>query len=76
MTQEVLRATGVRKIYGENIALDDVNFDLQKGEIHSLLGPNGAGKTTLIKIMGTLLRKDEGTVNILGYDLDEHENQI
>ncbi len=76
MTQEVLRALGVKKAYGDNVALENVNFDLKRGEIHSLLGPNGAGKTTLIKIMSTLLIKDAGTVNILGYDLDEHENQI
>ena len=74
MTQEVLRAVGVKKAYGDNVALENVDFDLQRGEIHSLLGPNGAGKTTLIKIMSTLLIKDAGTVNILGYDLDEHEN--
>ncbi|OLS16850.1 MAG: putative ABC transporter ATP-binding protein YbhF [Candidatus Heimdallarchaeota archaeon LC_2] len=76
MTQEVLRAVGVKKAYGDNVALENVDFDLRRGEIHSLLGPNGAGKTTLIKIMSTLLIKDAGTVNILGYDLDEHENQI
>lgn len=76
MTQEVLRATGVKKAYGDNEALKDVNFDLKRGEIHSLLGPNGAGKTTLIKIMSTLLTKDEGEVNILGFDLDKNENQV
>lgn len=78
--KNVLIAENVRKTYSKNkkkfVALDGVNFDLQKGEIHSLLGPNGAGKTTFIKILATLLTKDSGTVNVLGYDLDKQENEI
>ncbi|MHA2252024.1 MAG: ABC transporter ATP-binding protein [Candidatus Kariarchaeaceae archaeon] len=76
MAVQVLQALNIKKSYGDTIALDGVNFDLNRGEIHSLLGPNGAGKTTLIKIMATLLRKDAGTVNVLGLDLDRNENQI
>lgn len=73
----ILQAEEIRKSYGKDaIALDGVNFDMKPGEIHSLLGPNGAGKTTLIKIMATLLTKDSGTVNILGYDLDTQENEL
>ena len=73
----ILQAEDIRKTYGKNAtALDGVNFNMKPGEIHSLLGPNGAGKTTLIKIMATLLTKDSGTVNILGYDLDTQENEL
>ena len=64
---------------GANIGgaiLDGANLDLKKGEIHALLGPNGAGKTTLIKILATLLTKDSGEVNIMGYNLDTQENNI
>jgi len=73
---KVLSAVDVAKSYGDKVALDGVNFTMNKGEIHSLLGPNGAGKTTFIKIMATLLSKDRGSVNILGYDLDSDEQQI
>ena len=66
----------VHKAYGETIALDDVSLELNQGEILGFLGPNGAGKTTLIKILATILIKDRGHVEIFGYDLDRHENDI
>lgn len=71
-----LSAQNVRKTYGTTVALNDVSLELRKGEILGFLGPNGAGKTTLIKILATLLIKDSGRVEILGYDLDRHEDEI
>ncbi len=71
-----ISAQHVKKSYGKTIAVQDANLELNQGEILGLLGPNGAGKTTLIKIFATLLIKDEGKVEILGYDLDKHENEI
>jgi ABC-2 type transport system ATP-binding protein len=58
------------------MALRDASLTLEQGEILALLGPNGAGKTTLIKILATLLTKDAGRVEILGYDLDRQGDQI
>lgn len=69
-------ARNVRKTYGEAVALKDATLELYQGEILALLGPNGAGKTTFIKILATLLAKDEGQVEILGFDLDKDENEI
>lgn len=75
--QVVLEAINLCKSYGKDrFQLTDASLTLHRGEIHGLLGPNGAGKTTLIKIMATLLSKDKGTLDVLGYDLDKNPNEI
>jgi ABC-type sugar transport system ATPase subunit len=60
----------IRKEYPGVLALDDVNFGLQPGEIHCLLGENGAGKSTLMKVLSGALRKDFGTIRINGEEAD------
>lgn len=55
--------------YGELRALDGVSFAVARGEMFALLGPNGGGKSTLFKILSTLMRPQEGTARICGYDL-------
>ena len=74
--QSFLTARHVRKAYGKSVAVQDASLELIQGEILALLGPNGAGKTTFIKILATLLTKDSGQVEILGYDLDRHPQEI
>jgi ABC-type multidrug transport system ATPase subunit len=74
--QTYLSAQHVRKTYGKEIALKGATLELHGGEILALLGPNGAGKTTFIKILATLLTKDAGSVDVMGYDLDRHENEV
>jgi ABC-2 type transport system ATP-binding protein len=54
------------------LALDDVSFDVPRGQIFGLLGPNGAGKSTLINILAGLVTKSSGKVTIWGFDIDEH----
>ena len=53
-------------------AVDDVSFQVHKGEIVGLLGPNGAGKTTTIKMICGLLKMDEGKILVNGLDNDKH----
>ncbi|WP_119355444.1 ABC transporter ATP-binding protein [Azohydromonas sediminis] len=63
----------VSKVYrgarGPLRALDDVTFDIERGEFFGLLGPNGAGKTTLISILAGLARATEGRVTVMGHDV-------
>jgi ABC-2 type transport system ATP-binding protein len=61
----------LRKTFGETVAVDDVSFEVEAGEIFGLLGPNGAGKTTAIRMMLGIYLPDAGDVDILGGALDE-----
>ncbi len=63
----------VTKLYGKQKALDNLSFDIGKGEIVGLLGPNGAGKSTLMKIVTSFITPDSGTVFINGVDVMEDE---
>jgi ABC-2 type transport system ATP-binding protein len=62
----VLQATGLRKTFGERVAVDDVGFHIATGETYGLLGPNGAGKTTTISMVCGLLERDAGEVWVDG----------
>ena len=66
MHEIVLDMKGISKAFPGVQALDDVSFDLRKGEIHSLIGENGAGKSTLIKILGGVYSADQGRIAIDG----------
>jgi ABC-2 type transport system ATP-binding protein len=61
-------ATGLRKSYGETVALDGIDLTVDDGSVYALLGPNGAGKTTTVQILSTLIGADEGAVRIAGHD--------
>ncbi|WP_058365312.1 ABC transporter ATP-binding protein [Haloparvum sedimenti] len=62
---EALAARGVRKAYGETVALDGVDLSVERGEVFGLIGPNGAGKTTLVRAL-TGTTDAEGEVRVLG----------
>ena len=51
------------------IAVNDVSFEIQSGEIFGILGPNGSGKSTLVRLVATLLQPDGGTVTVFGHDV-------
>jgi ABC-2 type transport system ATP-binding protein len=65
---EAISVSGLRKAYGETVALDGLDLSVVAGEVHGFLGPNGAGKTTTIRILLGLLRADGGTARLLGGD--------
>jgi ABC-2 type transport system ATP-binding protein len=64
----VIEVTNLRKRYGDRVAVDDVSFTVQRGEIFGILGPNGAGKTTTVECVEGLRRRDGGAVSVLGLD--------
>ena len=64
----VIRVENLRKSYKSVRALDDVSFEVERGEVFALLGPNGAGKTTCIEILEGFHQRDSGTVDVLGFD--------
>ena len=73
MIEPAIRIRDLSKTYaGGKRALDDVSFDVPRGQIFGLLGPNGAGKSTLINILAGLVVKTSGTVDIWGFDIDAH----
>ncbi len=67
---------GVTKIYGKQKALDNVSFEIQKGEIVGFLGPNGAGKSTMMKIITGYIPPTSGTVKVNGLNIYEHTLEI
>ena len=73
MDEPAIRIESLSKTYaGGKRALNDVSFDVPRGQIFGLLGPNGAGKSTLINILAGLVVKTGGKVTIWGFDIDEH----
>ncbi|GIX06925.1 MAG: ABC transporter [Candidatus Poribacteria bacterium] len=72
----VIQVEGLTKRFGDLVAVDNLSFSVQRGEILGLLGPNGAGKTTTIQMMLGLTTPTAGTVRILGMDIRRHRREI
>lgn len=66
---KVLEVNNIRKEFGTVVAVNDVHFSVETGQVLGLIGPNGAGKTTLLRILATVLRPTNGSIELLGYDL-------
>jgi len=76
MKENILSVEGLSYSYGKVKAVDNVSFNVEKGQIFSFLGPNGAGKTTIINVLTTLLQIQTGKVTISGFDLEKQQNDI
>src|SRR5437868_8979108 len=68
--EPLLRMEGIRTVFSGVVALDGVDFRLERGEVHALVGENGAGKSTLIKIMTGAYRRDGGRVALEGREVN------
>ena len=71
----MISVTGLSKRYGTHLAVDDVSFNIKKGEIIGFLGPNGAGKSTIMNILTGYLSLTQGDVKIDGFDIMENPEQ-
>lgn len=76
MENITIKALGLTKKFGDFTAVDNVNLRVNRGEIFGFLGPNGAGKTTTIRMLTGVLKPTSGKVEILGFDMKDHETEI
>jgi len=71
----MIEATGLSKRYGDVVAVDDVSFRVERGEVVGFLGPNGAGKTTTMRMLTGFLPPTDGSARIAGHDIFEEPIQ-
>jgi ABC-type multidrug transport system ATPase subunit len=74
--ESVLEVQSATRHFGQLVAVDQLSFEVQAGEVFGLLGPNGAGKTTTINLITGLLRRDGGDVRVLGWDPQADPKQV
>lgn len=72
----VIEAKNLTKSYGSNHVLKGIDLKVERGTMLALLGPNGAGKTTTVRILSTLLKFDDGTVTVEGYDVAKDADKV
>ena len=76
MTQPLVSARGLVKRYGDFVAVDDIDFDVGRGEAFGFLGPNGAGKSTTMRMIGCVSPPSAGTLSLFGMDAASQGRQI
>ena len=75
MKKVVLKTYNITKKYGEQLAVDNVNMSIKKGDIYGFIGKNGAGKTTLIRLITGLIHKSSGEIELLGVNEENELNK-
>lgn len=73
---EIIKVQHLAKNFGSFQAVKDVSFTVNKGDVFGFLGPNGAGKSTTIRCMLSLIKPDNGQIQLFGKDLHKHRNEI
>jgi ABC-2 type transport system ATP-binding protein len=76
MTEVAIQVQALRKSFKDTHVLKGVDFDVARGSIFALLGSNGAGKTTIVRILSTLLKPDDGTTRVNGFDVLSQSEQV
>src|SRR4051812_5531933 len=76
MPKTIIEARDVVKRYGDLVAVDNISFEVKKGEIFAFLGPNGAGKSTTISMLTTMLRPTSGKMHLNGHDVTKHQDSV
>ena len=76
MTEPVISVENLTRRFGDFVAVDHINFEVQAGEIIGYLGPNGSGKTTTIRMLLGLLKPSDGKATVLGYDVFKQSEEI
>ncbi|ARN78695.1 gliding motility-associated ABC transporter ATP-binding subunit GldA [Nonlabens spongiae] len=71
-----IHVENITKTYGQQKALDEVNFSIKQGEIVGFLGPNGAGKSTMMRILTTYLNADSGVASVNGFDVKKEQRKV
>src|SRR6186997_1173319 len=71
-----IQAEGLRKRFGDTLALDGVDLHARRGSVLGVLGPNGAGKTTAVRILATLVAADAGSARVGGYDVARDPSRV
>jgi ABC-2 type transport system ATP-binding protein len=76
MSEAVIRVENLTRRFGDFVAVDHINFEVQSGEVVGYLGPNGSGKTTTIRMLLGLLEPSEGEATVLGFDAFKQSEQV
>jgi ABC-2 type transport system ATP-binding protein len=71
-----IKASGLAKAYGDVVALNGIDIEVEQGTVLGLLGPNGSGKTTTVRILATLLQADSGAASVGGFDVATQPDEV
>ena len=72
----MIKVEGLTKRYARTVAVDNISFEVEKGQIVGFLGPNGAGKTTTMRVLTCFLPPTSGTATVAGFDVQEHPMEV
>src|ERR1051326_2290068 len=72
----MIKVEGLTKRYARTVAVDNISFEVEKGQIVGFLGPNGAGKTTTMRVLTCFLPPTAGSANVAGFDVLEHPFEV